>query len=269
MVCSRVWSTALAAVAVACCGALVPLAKDSLYGGVFGLVAIGCISYVWYQAWKSSLKCETGGGKAEADAATIKAIDRVLEGDAFDAASLPEDMAEAIQRVKDQMDLLNSEISDMSPSDAVTSLAKEEVFNNVLWREFSRATRYKTSMSLALVEIEGFGDIAARKGREAAEELTRHVASVILQMVRETDLAARYGEDTFAVIMPETGQQGAQEFAQRLSRAVRDTEFRVNGGGTKVEVLVGVASVPSESVKTAPELVEQAATALKAGRKQA
>jgi diguanylate cyclase (GGDEF)-like protein len=266
MVCNRVWATALSAVAVACCGALVPLANDPLFGGFFGLVAIACISCVWYQSWKSSIACALPKEQPKGNATTVEAIDRVLGGRALDASSLPADVAEAVQRVKDQLDLLNSEISDMSPSDAVTSLAKEEVFNNVLWREFSRATRYKTSMSLALIEIEGFEDLAAREGRESGEALTRHVASVILQMVRETDLAARYGQDTFAVIMPETGQQGAQEFATRLSRAVKETEFRINGGAMRVSVLVGVSSVPSERIKTAPELVEQAAAALTSSR---
>ena len=156
----------------------------------------------------------------------------------------------------------------MSPSDELTSLAKEDVFNNVLWREFNRALRYKGSVSVALVEVGAFDQYKEKHGGEAAEQVVREVASVMLQMVRETDLAARYGRDTFAVIMPETGAQGAGEFAQRLRAAVIDALSKKAGDGAEVKVSVGFASVPSDDIKTAPELVEKAALSLENAKNQ-
>jgi diguanylate cyclase (GGDEF)-like protein len=81
-------------------------------------------------------------------------------------------------------------------------------------------------------------------------------------MVRESDLAARYGEDRLAIIMPETGHDGAAEFSQRLSRAIEETAVDGNGGGIKVSVSIGLASLPADDVATAPDLVEKAARAL-------
>ena len=260
----RVWATIFAAVAVACSGALFGLSRNTTAGVVFSVFAIACISVLWWQSKGSAAQSRADRpAEARGDAqAVADAVDAILDGRTPDTSGLDAGPAQAIARMTDRFKMLSSEIAEMSPSDELTSLAKEEVFNNVLWREFSRAARYKTAMSVALVEIAGFQEFSTRHGRGAAEEITRHVASVILQMIRETDLAARYGENTFAVIMPETGRQGAGEFAQRLDKALRESEFKANGGPVPLGVLVGVASVPSDDVKTAPDLVERAASAL-------
>jgi len=265
MSCSRVWTTALSSVAVALSGALFALSADKTAGAVLAVAVIACVSCVWWQAWRAALQCEISrqrkGGEDKAQGAA-NAIDKALDGEEPDTSGLDPMVAEAVKRVAGRVDGLLREIVELSPSDELTSLAKEEVFNNVLWREFTRATRYGKPLSVALVEIEVFEGADRQHGSQAGREVTRHVASVILQMVRETDLAAKYGEDRFAVIMPETGQEGAMEFAGRLSRAVREGEFKADGGTVNLGVTVGVASVPSQDIKTAPDLVKKAAAAL-------
>ncbi len=195
--------------------------------------------------------------------ALVKALNDILEGRRPDDLSVFDDeVAAALDRVADRMEYLSREIAEMSPSDEMTSLAKEEVFNNVLWREFNRALRYGKPMSVALVEIDGFEELAGKHGRAAANELMQDAASVLLQMVRETDLAARYGDDRLAVIMPETSAQGAMDFGQRLRKLIGESAAGANLGMGRVTVSVGVATAPTAEVKTAPDLVERAAHAL-------
>ena len=192
----------------------------------------------------------------------VKLISAALEGQAPDLTGLPGPLAAAITEVAERIEALTSEVSDLSPRDELTSLAKESVFNNVLWREFNRAERYKEPLSLVLLEVDDFEKFAGDRGRAEADKLLRQVASVILQVIRETDLAARYGDDRFVVVMPQTGLEGAREFIGRLRKAIEAGDGDMNGGSARPRVSAGAASVPGEGVRTAPDLVSRAATAL-------
>jgi diguanylate cyclase (GGDEF)-like protein len=199
---------------------------------------------------------------SEKSPAVVKALDDILAGRRPEVSSFDEELAAALERIADKLEYLSREIADLSPSDEVTSLVKEEVFNNVLWREFNRALRYGKPMSMALVEIDGFDELRAEQGTAAAMDLLQHIASIVLQMIRETDLAARYGDDRLAVIMPETAKQGALDLGHRLRKSVEEGVGGTQGDSGEVTVSVGISSVPSDRVKTAPDLVEQASAAL-------
>jgi len=263
MSCSRIWVTAAAVVAAISTLALMTLSNAQGFGMLVGLVAIVSVAFIYWQTRGVQPQCSAGEEHAPPTASAIaSAIDKTLEGGDPDLSSFDPAVADAVERVADKLDWLAREIVDLSPSDEATSLVKEEVFNNVLWREFNRAQRYKASMSVVLVEINDYEKYSSGHGPDAAGRLVRHVASTILQMVRESDLAARYGEDRLAIIMPETGHDGADEFSQRLSRAIEETAVDGDGGAVKVSVTIGLASVPADDVATAPDLVEKAARAL-------
>jgi len=259
---------ALALVAVVSAVALGMLARNPVWGILLGLVSIACVSYLYAGTWTAPSARDAGGAAPPAAGrdVLVTAVDETLEGGRPDVSTLDPEVAAALERVADKLDYLAREIAELSPSDELTSLAKEEVFNNVLWREFNRALRYKAPVSVALIDIDDYERLRSQRGPAAADELVRRVASVILQVVRETDLAARYGEERFAVIMPETGRQGALDFRQRLARAVEEGLAKSNGGSAEITVSIGVASLPAEDIRTAPELVESAAAALERAR---
>jgi diguanylate cyclase (GGDEF)-like protein len=266
MPCSKTWTAVLAAVGVVCSAVLITLAGEVLLGTLLGVVTMGCLSYLYVAAWRAEARCAAGKTQEPSgEESIIGAMDQAVDGAKPDLSRLSPSAGAAVTRVADRLDAFTREIAELSPSDELTSLAKEEVFNNVLWREFNRALRYKGDLSLVLIEIEGLDEFRAARGQHAAGELARHVASVVLQTVRESDLAARYGE-TFAVIMPETGQQGAADFSQRVRGAASEGDFKVNGDPVTVTLAIGAASVPNAEIKTAPNLVEKAAAALGANR---
>jgi len=192
----------------------------------------------------------------------VKLINAALEGRVPDLTGVPEALAAAVTEVAERIEGLSAEVSDLSPSDELTSLAKENVFNNVLWREFNRSERYKEPLSLVLLEIDDIEKFAAERGRADADRVLRHVASVMLQVIRETDLAARYGDERFVVVMPQTGLDGAREFIGRLRKAVEAGGTEINGGSVRPCVSAGAASVPDDGIRTAPDLVARAAAAL-------
>ncbi len=227
-------------------------------GIIFGLILLVCLTLLYFAA------ASQPSGNKQSDPYTArlaKLLDDMVDGQPVDPADLPEELAEPLRRLSARLEVLNDELDDLSPRDRLTSLAKEDVFNNVLWREFNRSQRYGEPMSVALLEIRDFDQIR-REGEERADEVLKSVASVVLRMVRETDLAARYGDERLAVIMPGTAYEGAREFAQRFHRELEESAPGAPSAG--LSVAIGVASLPEEGTKTAPELVKKAAAALKA-----
>ena len=67
-----------------------------------------------------------------------------------------------------------------------------------------------------LMDMDGFTQINADYGREVGDEVLKHVATVVMQVVRSVDVAVRYGGQEFASLLPETNEMGALIVAERL-----------------------------------------------------
>ena len=189
-------------------------------------------------------------------------MEQLAKGAKSDISAVPEDFAGPLSRLADRIEELKRETQELRARDEVTSLGNEWVFDNVLWREFNRAERYDAAMSVVLLEIVGLSDLKAAKGEEQANSVLKNVASLVLQMIRETDFAARYDYDRIIVIMPATDKQGADEFTERFRRALQEDTANLQEALEEVSILIGAACVPEEGTKTAPQLVQKAAEAL-------
>lgn len=104
-------------------------------------------------------------------------------------------------------------------------------------------------MSLLMMDIDGFKAINDAHGHTAGDAVLRAVSAIISHFVRETDLAARYGGDEFALILPGTGDKAAMAVGEKLRRAVADCRV-VPGDGLELSltISVGVASLGGTTV---------------------
>lgn len=100
--------------------------------------------------------------------------------------------------------------------DAVTGLANRKSLDDRVSEEISRWERYRRPLGLLLMEMDDFRGLNETYGREVGDELLRHVATIITRSLRATDLAVRYGDMEFAVLLPETNEMGALIVAERL-----------------------------------------------------
>ena len=95
------------------------------------------------------------------------------------------------------------------------------------------------------------------------DEVLRGVARVLQREARTVDVVARYGGEEFVVILPETGEEGAVEVAERIRARV---EEQATGGAAyrcrRVTVSIGVATVLSTQIQAPEELIALADEAL-------
>lgn len=108
-------------------------------------------------------------------------------------------------------------------TDALTGLANRRAFDDTLEREWARAVRNDTELSLILLDVDHFKAFNDRYGHHAGDACLRDVAMAVQEVVRRPgDLAARYGGEEIAVILPRTPAAGAARVAEALRRAIVD-----------------------------------------------
>ncbi|HWC32663.1 MAG TPA: HD domain-containing phosphohydrolase, partial [Actinomycetota bacterium] len=108
--------------------------------------------------------------------------------------------------------------------DPLTGLRNYRDFHAALDREIERARRHGGEFSVVLLEAEGFAEINRARGHVEGDRVLREVGRAVAGVCRACDLAARVGGDKLALMLPETGEQGAEELTQRVRRAVAGIE---------------------------------------------
>lgn len=125
--------------------------------------------------------------------------------------------------------------------DTLTGLRNRRYFYKKLAHELERVRRAKSPISLALVDIDNFKSINDKYGHISGDKVLKQLASIFQQNTRVIDTVARWGGEEFAVILSETGPEGASVFAERLRKTIEASHFC-----GKVTVSVGIASTKEE-----------------------
>ena len=142
--------------------------------------------------------------------------------------------------------------------DPLTGLMGNQRFHESLGAEIKRAQREDRPLSLALIDLDTFAAINDAYGREFGDELLRRVANELRRLVRATDLLARVGGDTFALILPGVDAALAFSIAERARRAVTDAPL----AGRTLASSAGVAAYPDDA-RDGSTLLQQAGGALR------
>lgn len=156
----------------------------------------------------------------------------------------------------------NARLYELAITDSITGLYVRRYFDERLHQESSRAARYNTELSVLVLDLDRFKEINDTYGHTVGDEVLHAVAQAILRGTRDSDIAARWGGDEFAVLLPETGADAAERTADRIREAVAATRLPIDAlGCTTMTVSIGVASYPLE-VTDVEELVKLADKAL-------
>lgn len=137
-----------------------------------------------------------------------------------------QNFANLIQESGQQLSMELNQVRILSMTDELTELPNRRAFLNRLNEEMQRAKRYKSTFSVALIDLDEFKKINDTYGHMAGDEMLCRYAKDILTIFRASDLVARYGGEEFAVIFPNTSVTealSALEKAQALAFTVSIT----------------------------------------------
>jgi diguanylate cyclase (GGDEF)-like protein len=130
------------------------------------------------------------------------------------------------------------QLYEASTSDALTGLRNRRVVDERLEEEMARARRYRSVLSVLLIDIDGLKDVNDRHGHRAGDLTIREAAAAIRSGSRATDLAARWGGDEFMVLAPNTALPEARQLGERIRLLA--AEGRAAPGGLTLSI--GVAT---------------------------
>jgi diguanylate cyclase (GGDEF)-like protein len=161
----------------------------------------------------------------------------------------------ALERARDRLE-------ELVLQDGLTGLANRRCFDQRLQHEWARARRGQHSLSLLLIDIDHFKKLNDAHGHVVGDECLVQVAQALRHALsRPGDLLARYGGEEFVALLPETGDVGAEQVAERLQRALRRSD-PVPQIEKQVTISVGVCTCEPDESGAVQALVEAADRAL-------
>ena len=167
----------------------------------------------------------------------------------------------ALRRVK-----LYQEIEKLAITDSLTGLHTRRYFLKRLEEEMARSRLRKLKLSILMIDVDHFKNINDEHGHLTGDQVLCEMGKIIGQNIREIDIAGRYGGEEFAVVLPDTNQEGVEFAAQRIRTAVEKATILVFDASLKTTLSIGMATFPQDG-KTESELVDRADWALYRAKK--
>ncbi|PKO86934.1 MAG: diguanylate cyclase [Betaproteobacteria bacterium HGW-Betaproteobacteria-12] len=153
-----------------------------------------------------------------------------------------------VETLRDMTEHKNAQLAlqQLATVDALTGVANRRSFDDKLHSEWNRARRQNGPLSLIMADVDYFKPYNDLYGHQGGDECLKAVsASLQRQAFRAGDLTARYGGEEFAVILPNTGLDGAREVAERIRAGIEHDALPHAGSlvAACVTISVGVASL--------------------------
>jgi len=130
--------------------------------------------------------------------------------------------------------------------DRVTGIWNSKFVNALVGQEANRAVRYHRPLSVLVVELDHAEHIHKELEMIQIEGLLREMAERLGQSVRDTDtvgLLDADGPPRFAIVLPETDEQGAALAADKIRRSIASHDFGTTGTWKRITVSCGAATI--------------------------
>jgi diguanylate cyclase (GGDEF)-like protein len=162
---------------------------------------------------------------------------------------------------------LHHDIQRQAITDDLTGLATHGHFQQLLSAEMEEVRRYRYPVGLIMLDIDDFKSVNDAYGHQQGDLVLRAVANALRETSRDVDVAARYGGEELALILPHTDLAGAYEMAERARSAIEALEIPLMDGQNALRITASAGAASSfEGDKN--ELIAAADGALYAAKRE-
>ena len=171
---------------------------------------------------------------------------------------LHSDKFPALTKLKEHIERLTF----LQGQDPLTGLVNRRGFDSTMTLEVERSTRFKTPLTLCIMDLDNFKAVNDTYGHPCGDEVLQAVASILLSEMRMIDTAARIGGEEFALLLPGTGLARAQKLLQRVQSVIKATVINCGPDKLAVTMSMGVASYRGKLPPDPEKLLVEADKAL-------
>lgn len=161
----------------------------------------------------------------------------------------------------EQLHRASHHLKELSIRDDLTKLFNHRHLDSLLSTEVKKANRYKRPLGLVIVSLKNFTAINETCGHYEGDRILARAADLVREAVREVDIPARYGDNEFAIILPESDEMAAAVVGERIQKALTTIALPGAKEEIAVETCCGIGAL-SPRVQTKDELLRTALGAL-------
>ena len=190
---------------------------------------------------------------------------------AVDYVAKPFKQSVVLARIKTHLKIVEQMriIEKLSMMDTLTNIPNRRSFDRRIEAEWGRAIREKTPISLLMADVDRFKLFNDNYGHQQGDVALKTVAGVITSTLkRSSDMAARWGGEEFAILLPNTPLEGALTIAEQIRENLENTLVPNIGDypSLRITVSLGAASTIPTIESSFPKFFEQADKALYAAK---
>lgn len=130
----------------------------------------------------------------------------------------------------------------LTRTDPLTQLANRRQFFDVGHREFARAQRHGSPLSLLSIDLDHFKRVNDAHGHAIGDLVLQNFSHTVRELLRVTDLFARLGGEEFALLLPHTDHGGGLTMAHRIIESLREQSISTDSGDVRYTASVGLAT---------------------------
>lgn len=179
--------------------------------------------------------------------ASLRAADKLLQGETTKEEFAREQARKTFERFEDSL----------------TGLFNRDFFDQEIELVLARAKRQEEPLSIIMLDIDDFKEINDTYGHPAGDKVLASLGELLSDSIRASDVAARFGGEEIAILLPVTEGDIAKGVAERLLEAIRQTKVKIKQKEIEFTVSIGIASLQKSNRDiTAGELIDRADKAL-------
>jgi len=148
-----------------------------------------------------------------------------------------------VQALQEERDRLHAELAQHNTRDPVTGLPNRQAMLQGLEPLVSRSRRYQNPLSVIRLRLDNLHDLSAEHGKRSGEKALIAVAQLLKDQLRWADIIARFDNDEFLLVLPETDTAAANHLMNKLRQRLADlSPAAVDGAAMGLAVQLGTAS---------------------------
>ncbi len=190
------------------------------------------------------------------------ALVRGIEVGADEFLSKPVNREELIARIRAAGRIVELErrLGELVRTDLLTGVMTRRSFFPIFEKEWHRSQRIGLPLSCVMLDLDFFKQVNDNHGHQAGDAVLRVVGEFFQEACRGSDTVCRYGGEEFCILLPETSEQDAAVWAERVRRGLAERVIPVGTESLRVTLSVGVAERhdDTQSVEQLIDLADQA-----------